>query len=158
MARVQSKLPTQRQLRVGEILRHAMARIIERETFQDPALLDITLTVTEVETSADLKHATVYVTRLGGGDMSEILIGLKRVKSFLRRRLSTSVQLRFVPDLYFAPDKTFDQAEHIDALLSRPEVARDLARNKEVGLQAPLEEENNKRTEYNKTRPRRYGA
>ena len=128
MARGRSKAPSQRQLRVGETLRHALAEIIERETFQDPALTNVTLTVTQVAASPALKHATVFVTRLGGGDMSDILAGLERVKSFLRREISKRVQLRYLPDLRFAADVTFDQADHIDSLLHRPEVARDLGK------------------------------
>ncbi len=126
MARGRSKAPSQRQLRVGETLRHALAEILERESFQDPALADVTLTVTQVTASPDLKQATVFVTRLGGGDVSDILAGLERVKSFLRREVSKRVQLRFLPDLRFAADVTFDQVDHIDGLLHRPDVARDL--------------------------------
>ncbi|NKB45503.1 MAG: 30S ribosome-binding factor RbfA [Alphaproteobacteria bacterium] len=127
MARGRARPPSQRQLRVGETLRHMLAEIIERETFQDPDLFDVTLTVTQVDSSPDLKHATVYVMRLGGGDMVPVLAGLGRVKSFLRRQLAKRVRLRQVPDLHFASDTTFDEAEHIDTLLHRPDVARDLA-------------------------------
>ncbi len=126
MARGRTRPPSQRQLRVGETLRHMLAEIFERETFQDPDLFDVTLTFTQVDSSPDLKHATVYVMRLGGGDMSPVLAGLGRVKSFLRRQLAKRVRLRQVPDLHFAADTTFDQAEHIDTLLNRPDVARDL--------------------------------
>ena len=126
MARTGARLPSQRQLRVGETLRHTLAEIIERETFRDPDLLGITLTVTQVDSSPDLKHATVYVMRLGGGDMTTVLSGLGRVKSFLRRELGKRIRLRHVPELHFASDTTFDEAQHIDTLLHRPEVARDL--------------------------------
>lgn len=126
MARSQARPPSQRQLRVGETLRHALAEIIERESFRDPDLFDVTLTVTQVDASPDLKHATVYVMRLGGGDMAPVLAGLKRVKSFLRRELSKRIRLRHVPDIHFATDTTFDEAQHIDTLLHSPEVARDL--------------------------------
>ena len=126
MARGRARPPSQRQLRVGETLRHALAEIIERETFRDPDLSGVTLTVTEVTASPDLMHATVYVMRLGGGDMAPILAGLNRVKSFIRREVSKRVQLRNVPELHFAVDTTFDTAEYIDRLLHRPEVARDL--------------------------------
>lgn len=126
MARTGARLPSQRQLRVGETLRHTLAEIIERETFQDPDLFDVTLTVTQVDSSPDLNHATVYVMRLGGGDMTTVLAGLGRVKSFLRRELGKRIRLRHVPELHFASDTTFDEAQHIDTLLHRPEVARDL--------------------------------
>lgn len=129
MARGRARPPSQRQLRVGETLRHTLAEIIERETFQDPDLFDVTLTVTQVDSSPDLKHATVYVMRLGGGDMIPVLAGLGRVKSFLRRQLAKRVRLRQVPELHFASDTTFDEAEHIDTLLHRPDVARDLNRD-----------------------------
>lgn len=129
MARSQARPPSQRQLRVGETLRHALAEIIERETFRDPDLFDVTLTVTQVDSSPDLKHATVYVMRLGGGDMAPVHAGLKRVKSFLRRELSKRIRLRHVPDLHFATDTTFDEAQHIETLLHRPEVARDLRKD-----------------------------
>ena len=118
--------PGQRLLRVGEEIRHALASVFERETFRDPSLSGVTLTVTEVRPSPDLRHARVYVVPLGGGDTADIMAGLKRVKPFLRRRLAEMIQMKFLPDLVFAPDTTFDQAEHIATLLHRPEVARDL--------------------------------
>lgn len=126
MGRGRTRPPSQRQLRVGESLRHALAEIIEREGFRDPDLHDVTLTISEVDSSPDLKHAVVYVMRLGGGDMAPVLAGLERAKSFLRRELSKRTRLRHVPELRFATDTTFDEANHIDELLHRPEVARDL--------------------------------
>jgi ribosome-binding factor A len=121
--------PGQRLLRVGEEMRHALAYVFERETFRDPALANVTLTVTEVRPSPDLRHARVYVVPLGGGDMKAIMEGLRRVKPFLRRRISEMMTMKFLPDLVFAHDTTFDQAEHIATLLHRPEVARDLQRD-----------------------------
>jgi len=127
MARQRPKAPGQRQLRIGEELRHVLAAIFERETFRDPALTDVRLTVTEVRPSPDLRHARVYVVPLGGSEkMNEILEGLKRVKPFLRREVASRVQMRFIPDLIFAADTTFDEAEHISRLLHKPEVARDI--------------------------------
>jgi ribosome-binding factor A len=127
MARQRPKAPGQRQLRVGEELRHVLAAIFERETFRDPALMGVHLTVTEVRPSPDLRHARVYVVPLGGSkDMSAILEGLKRVKPFLRREVAARVQIKFIPDLIFAADTTFDEAEHISRLLHKPEVARDI--------------------------------
>ena len=126
MARQRSKAPGQRRLRVGEEIRHALAYILERETLRDPALSGVRLTVTEVHPSADLRHARVYVVPLGGGDMKEILIGLQRVKPFLRREIAARVNLRFTPDLVFAADSSFDEAAHIMELLHKSEVARDL--------------------------------
>jgi ribosome-binding factor A len=126
MARQRPKAPGQRQLRIGEELRHVLAAIFEREAFRDPALYDVRLTVTEVRPSPDLRHARVYVVPLGGGDMPKILEGLKRVKPFLRREVASRVQFKFIPDLIFAADTTFDEAEHISRLLHKPEVARDI--------------------------------
>ena len=110
MPRQRPKAPGQRQLRIGEELRHVLAGIFEREAFLDPALYD----------------ARVYVVPLGGGDMPKILEGLKRVKPFLRREVASRVQFKFIPDLIFAADNTFDEAEHISRLLHKPEVARDI--------------------------------
>lgn len=127
MARQRPKAPGQRQLRVGEELRHVLAGIFERETFRDPALANVHLTVTEVRPSPDLRHARVYVVPLGGSkNMPEILEGLRRVKPFLRREVASRVQIKFIPDLIFAADTTFDEAEHISRLLHKPEVARDI--------------------------------
>lgn len=127
MARQRPKAPGQRQLRVGEELRHVLAAIFERETFRDPALQDVRLTVTEVRPSPDLRHARVYVVPLGGSqDMKAVLEGLKRVKPFLRREVASRVQIKFIPDLIFSADTTFDEAEHISRLLHKPEVARDI--------------------------------
>jgi ribosome-binding factor A len=127
MARQRPKAPGQRQLRVGEELRHILASIFERETFRDPDLIDVRLTVTEVRPSPDLRHARVYVVPLGGGDMTKVLAGLKRVKPFLRREVASRVTMKFIPDLIFAADTTFDEAERIARLLHKPEVARDLS-------------------------------
>jgi ribosome-binding factor A len=113
-------------LRVGEEIRHVLARIFERETLRDPDLANARLTVTEVRPSADLRHARVYVVPLGGGDMTKVLEGLKRVKPFLRREVAAHVTMKFIPDLSFAADNSFDEAAHILTLLHKPEVARDL--------------------------------
>lgn len=126
MARQRPKAPGQRQLRIGEEIRHVLASILERETFRDPALADVRLTVTEVRPSPDLRHARVYVVPLGGGDPKPILEGLKRVRPFLRRELASRLTTKFIPDLIFAADMSFDEAERIGRLLHRPEVARDL--------------------------------
>ena len=120
------KAPGQRQLRVGEEIRHVLARIFERETLRDPALQNVRLTVTEVRPSADLRHARVYVVPLGGGKMDEILDGLKRVRPYLRREMAAHLTMKFIPDLSFASDNSFDEAAHILTLLHKPEVARDL--------------------------------
>lgn len=120
------KAPSQRQLRVGEELRHIIANIIERGDIRDPGLQGRTITVTEVRVSPDLKNATVFVVPLGGGDPTEILQGLKRARPFLRHEIARQIDLRVVPDLFFEPDTSFDEGARIDALLRTPEVRRDL--------------------------------
>lgn len=121
------RAPSQRPLRVGEELRHALARIFERGELRDPALADATVTVTEVRVSPDLKHATVFVMPLAGANAADILAGLGRSAPYLRRVLAHEVRLRYAPGLDFALDTAFDHASRISALLHRPEVERDLA-------------------------------
>jgi ribosome-binding factor A len=118
--------PSQRQLRVGEELRHALAGILGRRELRDPALQDATITVTEVRVSPDLRNATAFVMPLGGAHASEIMAGLKRSAPFLKGQVAHEVPLKFVPNLSFALDTSFDHASRIDALLHRPEVERDL--------------------------------
>lgn len=118
--------PGQRQLRVGEELRHALAHILERDEVRDPALSGRPITVTEVRISPDLRQATVFVVPLGGGRENEVLAALARARGFLRRRIADSVRLRYVPDLTFRIDQSFDEAERIARALRDPAVARDL--------------------------------
>ena len=120
------KPPSQRQLLVGEELRHIVASIIERGDIRDPDLVGKAITVTEVRISPDLKNATVFVVPLGGGDATAIVKGLKRARPYLRHEIAKQIDLRIVPDLFFEPDVSFDEASKIDALLRRPEVRRDL--------------------------------
>ncbi|MGB0696938.1 MAG: 30S ribosome-binding factor RbfA [Rhodospirillaceae bacterium] len=120
------KAPSQRQLRVGEEIRHVLAGIFERGDLYDPDLRGIPLTVGEVRLGPDLRNATVYVMRLGGGDMGTVLAALKRLRPHLRHELARSVRLKYVPDLQFAEDTTYAKADALSALLDRPEVARDL--------------------------------
>ncbi len=126
MARGASKPPSQRQLRVGEELRHAIAWMIERGEIHEPAIQKTPVTVTEVRISPDLKNASVYITPLGGGDAGDVLQALNRASSFLRRQMGKIVRLRYIPRLSFVEDDTFDEASHIDALLNDPFVKRDL--------------------------------
>ena len=124
-----AKGPSQRQLRVGEELRHALAWILERGELRDPALATTPVTVTEVRVSPDLKNATCFVTPLGGGDadaVKEVIDALGRARKFLRHEVVRQVNLKFAPQLHFEHDTSFDTAGHIDELLHRPEVARDL--------------------------------
>jgi ribosome-binding factor A len=117
---------SQRQLRVGEELRHVLARLFERGTLRDPALTGIVITVTEVRVSPDLKHATAFIMPLGGAKIADVLAGLTRSAGFLRREVAQEVRLRLAPELSFAADTSFEHASRIDALLRRPEVERDL--------------------------------
>lgn len=118
--------PSQRQLRVGEELRHALARIFERGALRDPALSGTAITVTEVRVSPDLKHATAFVMPLGGAHLADVLAGLGRSAGYLRREVTKEVRLRLAPDLVFAADTSFDHASRIDRLLRQPDVERDL--------------------------------
>jgi ribosome-binding factor A len=119
---------SQRQLRVAEELRHALAKIFQEGECRDPALRDTSIAVTEVRMSPDLRNATAFVVPLGGENAPEILAGLKRSTAFLRRLVAREVPLRYAPRLVFALDGAFAQADRIAALLARPEVVRDLDR------------------------------
>jgi ribosome-binding factor A len=117
---------SQRQLRVGEELRHALARLLRPGELRDPALRDANVTVTEVQVSPDLKNATVFVMPLAGAEVDTVLSGLKRSAPFLKGQIARNVVLRQVPNIVFALDGAFDNAARIAALLARPEVERDL--------------------------------
>jgi ribosome-binding factor A len=121
------KPPSQRQLRAGELIRHALTDILAREEFSDPDLAGKSITVTEVRVSPDLKHATVFCAPLGGHDMSLTANALNRAAGFLRGRLAQEVDLRFATILRFVPDDSYDEARRIDELLASPRVRRDLA-------------------------------
>ncbi|HEY1749705.1 MAG TPA: 30S ribosome-binding factor RbfA [Caulobacteraceae bacterium] len=121
-----SQGPTQRQLRAGELVRHALVEILREEDLQDPALAGVSVTVTEVRMSPDLKHALCFVEPLGGAHAAEVTAGLNRVTRFLRGRLGHAVELRFTPQLKFVHDQSFDTAEHMSRLLADPRVRRDV--------------------------------
>lgn len=121
-----AKGPSQRQLRVGEIVRHAVAEMLQRAEVQDPVLERVPVTVPEVRLSPDLKRATVFVTPLGGGEVGPVLAALERHRRYMRGLLARRIELKFVPELDFAYDARFEAAQRIDALLRSPEVARDL--------------------------------
>ncbi len=117
---------TQRQSRVGELLRHALAEVLARGELRDPALEGVSVTITQVEVGPDLKNATAYVMPLGGQDVEKVTAGLNRGARFLRGQVGQLVDLRYMPQLRFAVDHTFEAAAKIDALLRQPKVARDL--------------------------------
>jgi ribosome-binding factor A len=117
---------SQRQLRVGEELRHALAQLLRPGELRDPALREANITVSEVRVSPDLKNATAFVMPLAGANADNIMAGLKRSAVFLKVRVARMVELRQTPNIAFALDNAFDNAAHIVALLARPEVERDL--------------------------------
>lgn len=118
---------SQRQLRVGETLRHALVEALTRgEELRDPDLVGVSLTVTEVRVSPDLGNATVFVMPLGGTDTDAVVIALNRAAPFLRRQLAGRVTLRHLPTLSFVADGAFDEGAHIADLLRSQSVRRDL--------------------------------
>jgi ribosome-binding factor A len=118
---------SQRQLRVGETVRHAVADILSQGSVHDPDLEGHIITVPEVRMSPDLKIATIYVMPLGGRDTGIVIAGLERNKKFLRGEIARRVNLKFAPDIRFRVDERFDEAERIEKLLRTPAVQRDLA-------------------------------
>src|SRR5271168_2893214 len=117
---------SQRQLRVGEELRHALAQLLRPGVLRDPALFDANITVTEVRLSPDLRNATAFVMPLGGANVADIISGLRRSAPYLKGQIARLVQLRRVPNLTFTLDNAFDTAERIAALLHSEAVERDL--------------------------------
>jgi ribosome-binding factor A len=122
---------SQRQLRVGETVRHALAEILAHGNVHDPDLEGHIITVPEVRMSPDLKLATIYVMPLGGRDTEVVIEALNRNKKFLRGEVAHRVNLKFAPDLRFRADDRFDEAERIEKLLRTSEVRRDLAPDSE---------------------------
>jgi len=120
---------SQRQLRVGETVRHAIADILSHGSVHDPEIEGHIITVPEVRMSPDLKLATIYVMPLGGRDADIVVAALERHKKFLRGEIARRVNLKFAPDVRFRVDERFDEAERIEKLLRTPAVQRDLAPN-----------------------------
>lgn len=120
--------PIQRQLRVGELVRHAVAEILARGEIQDEALSRSVVTVPEVRMAPDLKLATCYIMPLGGKDEKLVVAALERHKKYLRAEVAKRVNLRFAPELRFRRDETFDEAGRIDRLLQSDKVQADLIR------------------------------
>ena len=119
--------PTQRQLRVGEMLRHALSDILARGDVRDPDLEDRSVTITEVQVAPDMRSATAFCTSLGGRDDAIVVEALNRCGSYLRGQLGKVITLKFTPSLVFRADTTFDEARSVDSLLRSPRVAQDLA-------------------------------
>lgn len=120
------KGPSQRQLRVGEEIRHLLADVLLRTEFHDPVLAKVDLTISEVRMSPDLKHALVFATVLGQKDIRPLLPALKRASPFLRAQIAPRLGLRVAPELKFVADEALDEATRINRLLHSPEVIRDL--------------------------------
>src|SRR3954447_11512618 len=117
--------PSQRQQRVAELVRHALAEVLSRGDLQDDVLTKHVITIPEVRMSPDLRLATAYVMPLGGQDEREVLAALERNKKHLRREVAQRVNLKFAPELRFRRDDSFDEAARIDALLRSEKVQRD---------------------------------
>lgn len=122
---------SQRQQRVAELVRHALAEVLARGDIQDPVLTSHVVTIPEVRMSPDLKLATAYVMPLGGQDERDVLAALERNRKILRQEVARRVNLKFAPDLRFRRDETFDEAARIDALLRSEKVQRDVTRGDE---------------------------
>jgi ribosome-binding factor A len=120
--------PSQRQQRVAELVRHALAEVLQRGDIQDEVLTGHVITIPEVRMSPDLRLATAYVMPLGGRDERPVLEALNRNRKALRAEVAHRVNLKFAPDLRFLRDETFDEAARIDALLRTEKVQRDIAR------------------------------
>lgn len=126
--------PSQRQLRAGELIRHALVEVLREEEIHDPALKGVSLTVTEVRLSPDLKHAICFIEPLGAGvevgetagHVDEIIKALNAHAKFLRGALGRHIDMKFTPDLRFRHDESFDAASQMDRLFSDPRVRRDL--------------------------------
>jgi ribosome-binding factor A len=123
--RQQGMGPSQRQLRVGELVRHAMADMLTRGEVHDPVLESHMVTVPEVRMSPDLRLATIYVLPMGGRDESAVLAAFERNKRFLRGEIARRINLKFAPEVRFRIDERFEEAERIDRLLRSPAVRRD---------------------------------
>lgn len=126
MARSKGKAPSQRQLRVGEVIRHELARLLNDGTTHDPVLRSVSITVSEVRLSPDIKNATAFVMPLAGQDREEVVAALRRAAAYFRRRLAEKVELRYTPQLDFRLDTTFEEAERIERLLDSDKVRRDI--------------------------------
>ena len=119
--------PSQRQLRVGEMLRHALSQILLRGDIRDADLEGVSVTVTQVKPSPDMRHATIFVEPLGGKNAAVIVAALNRHKSYLRGAMGHMIELKFTPDLRFVEDTSFAEAERIETILKSSRVQRYLS-------------------------------
>ncbi len=123
--------PSQRALRAGELVRHALAEILSRGDIHDPVLTGHLITIPEVRMSPDLRQATAYVMPLGGKDTEAVLEALERNKKFIRTEVAHRINLKFAPEIRFRFDDRFDEAERIEKLLRTPAVKRDLKQDRD---------------------------
>ena len=123
--------PSQRPLRVGEVLRHSLSEIVQRGEIRDPVLESVSVTVTQVKPSPDMRHATVFVEPLGGKRAKEVVDALNRHKGFIRGLMGKTIALRFTPELRFVEDTSFAEAEKIETLLRSSRVRQDLLKSDE---------------------------
>lgn len=119
--------PSQRQLRVGEVIRRALADILNRGDIHDPELAHVSVTVGEVRTTPDLKRALVFVLPLGGGNADQVIAALNRNKGELRRAVTKAITLKFSPELKFVIDETFDQLDETRRLFEQETVKKDIS-------------------------------
>lgn len=119
--------PSQRQLRVGEVIRRALADILNRGDIHDPELAHVSVTVGEVRTTPDLKRALVFVLPLGGGNADQVIAALNRNKGELRRAVTKAIELKFSPELKFVIDETFDQLDETRRLFEQETVKKDIS-------------------------------
>jgi ribosome-binding factor A len=129
----QRKGPSQRQLRVGETIRHALAELLVRGEIHDDTIASHVITVTEVRMSPDLKMATAYIMPLGGADLKSVLAALEKNRKFIRSEVAHAVNLKFAPDIRFREDETFEEAMRIERLLHSPKVRQDIERDPNAG-------------------------
>ena len=127
------KGPTQRQLRVGETLRHALSEILLRGDIRDPDLMGVSVTITQVIPSGDMRHAAVYCEPLGGKNAEKVIPALNRNKAYLRGQMGHLIALKFTPDLRFVEDKSFAEAEKIEIILKSARVQQDLLKGEDEG-------------------------
>jgi ribosome-binding factor A len=124
-----SKGPSTRVLRVSENIRHALSEILSRGEIRDEALNDVSITVTEVRCSPDLRNATIFVMPLGGLNEKEVVEALNANNKYIRGQLSKMVRMKYLPNLKFTSDFSFGEADHIDSLLKSDHVAQDLIKD-----------------------------
>jgi len=125
--------PSQRQLRVGEMLRHALAEILNRNEIRDPDLDGVSVTITQVKPSPDMRYATVYCEPLGGENAKAIVAALNKHKGFLRGEMGHRIAIKFTPELRFVEDESFAEALKIETILKSERVSRDIAAGDEDG-------------------------